>query len=60
MVEKGDTVECAHLVLVSLSYLLDFLIAMDFLGCTQIKETVEKRIKVGLVKQPIVSNAFVF
>lgn len=45
MVEKGDTVECAHLVLVSLSYLLDFLIAMDFLGCTQIKETVEKRIK---------------
>lgn len=44
MVEKGDT-ECAHLVLVSLSYLLDFLIAVDFLGCDQIKLSVEQKIR---------------
>ena len=45
IVEKGDTGECAHLVLVSLSYLLDFLIAVDFLGCLDLKATVEQRIK---------------
>jgi len=44
MVEKGDT-ECAHLVLVSLSYLLDFLIAVDFLGCDHIKVSVEEKIR---------------
>jgi len=44
IVEKEDT-ECAHLVLVSLSYLLDFLIAVDFLGCEEIKSSVEEKIK---------------
>jgi len=44
MVERGDW-ECAHLVLVSLSYLLDFLIAVDFLGCETIKHQVEEKIK---------------
>jgi len=44
MVEKGDW-ECAHLVLVSLSYLLDFLIAVDFLGCERIKASVEDKIR---------------
>ena len=44
ILEMGDT-ECAHLVLVSLSYLLDFLIAVDFLGCTDIKTVLESRIK---------------
>ena len=32
-------------VLVSLSYLLDFLIAMDFLGCEKVKASVEEKIK---------------
>ena len=32
-------------VLVSLSYLLDFLIAVDFLGCEDIKSSVEEKIK---------------
>ena len=32
-------------VLVSLSYLLDFLIAVDFLGCDAIKSSVEEKIK---------------
>jgi len=41
---KGD-LECAHLVLVSLSYLLDFLIAVDFLGCDKLKSSVEEKIK---------------
>jgi hypothetical protein len=45
IVEKDDTAECAHLVLVSLSYLLDFLIAVDFLGFQEIKATVETRVK---------------
>jgi len=44
IVEKEDF-DCAHLVLVSLSYLLDFLIAMDFLGCERVKESVEEKIK---------------
>jgi len=44
IVEKEDS-DCAHLVLVSLSYLLDFLISMDFLGCDQIKASVEGKIK---------------
>jgi len=40
IVEKGNK-ECAHLVLVSLSYLLDFLIAMDFLGCLGVQSAIE-------------------
>ena len=44
IVEKEDA-DCAHLVLVSLSYLLDFLIAVDFLGCDAIKSSVEEKIK---------------
>jgi len=44
MVEKGDW-ECAHLVLVSLSYLLDFLIAVDFLGCDKIKAVIEDKVR---------------
>ena len=32
-------------VLVSLSYLLDFLIAVDFLGCDKLKSSVENKIK---------------
>merc|ERR1711937_1031874 len=32
MVENGD-MECRHLVLASLSYMLDFLVAVDFLCC---------------------------
>ena len=32
-------------VLVSLSYLLDFLIAVDFLGCEEIKSSLEEKIK---------------
>ena len=44
MVEKGDW-ECAHLILVSLSYLLDFLIAVDFLGCDRLKGVVEDKVK---------------
>ena len=45
IIERGDTGHCAHLVLVSLSYLLDFLIAVDFLGFTEVKDTVEERVK---------------
>ena len=44
MVESGDW-ECSNLVLVSQSYLLDFLRAMDFLKCEKLKETVENKIK---------------
>ena len=44
MVDKDDH-DCAHLVLVSLSYLLDFLKAADFLGCERIKGSLEERIK---------------
>jgi len=44
MVEKGDW-ECAHLILVSLSYLLDFLIAADFLGCERLKSVLEEKVK---------------
>lgn len=44
----GDTGQCAHLVLVSLSYLLDFLIAVDFLGFTEVKDTVEERVKMHI------------
>ena len=44
MVEKGDW-ECADLILVSLSYLLDFLIAVDFLGCDKLKAVIEKKVK---------------
>jgi len=44
MVEKGDW-ECAHLILVSLSYLLDFLIAVDFLGCERMKAVIEEKVK---------------
>jgi len=44
MVEKGDW-ECAHLILVSLSYLLDFLIAVDFLGCDKMKCVIEEKVK---------------
>jgi len=44
MVEKGDW-ECAHLILVSLSYLLDFLIAVDFLGCDKLKCVIEEKVK---------------
>jgi len=44
MVEIGDW-ECAHLILVSLSYLLDFLIALDFLGCDKLKTVVEEKVK---------------
>ena len=44
MVEKGDW-ECAHLILVSLSYLLDFLIAVDFLGCERLKAVIEEKVK---------------
>jgi len=40
IVEKGIK-ECAHLVLVSQSYLLDFLIAMDFLGCLGVQSAIE-------------------
>ena len=39
LVEKGD-LECAQLILVSLAYLLDFLIAADFLGCERLQATV--------------------
>jgi len=34
--------------LVSLSYLLDFLIAVDFLGFTEVKDTVEGRVKMHI------------
>jgi len=44
MVEKEDW-ECAHLVLVSLSYLMDFLFAVDFLGCERLKLGVEEKVK---------------
>jgi len=44
MVEKEDW-ECAHLVLVSHSYLMDFLLAVDFLGCERLKVGVEERVK---------------
>jgi hypothetical protein len=44
VVERGD-LECAHLVLVSLSYLLDFLRAVDFLGCQQVKTGVEELVR---------------
>eukprot|EP00092_Neocalanus_flemingeri_P089406 GFUD01113146.1.p1 GENE.GFUD01113146.1~~GFUD01113146.1.p1 ORF type:complete len:260 (-),score=81.71 GFUD01113146.1:52-831(-) len=44
MVEKDDS-ECAHLILVSLEYLLDFLIAVDFLGCEGVKAVLEEKIK---------------
>jgi len=44
MLEKADW-ECAHLILVSLSYLLDFLIAVDFLGCESLKAGLEKKVK---------------
>jgi len=44
MVEKGDW-ECADLILVSLSYLLDFLIAVDFLGCDKLKAVIEEKVK---------------
>lgn len=44
VVEKGDE-ECAHLVLVSISYLLDFLIAVDFLGCQAVKSVVEEMVR---------------
>jgi len=44
MVEKDDR-ECAHLILVSLPYLLDFLIAVDFLGCENLKTVLEKKVK---------------
>eukprot|EP00092_Neocalanus_flemingeri_P006373 GFUD01006862.1.p1 GENE.GFUD01006862.1~~GFUD01006862.1.p1 ORF type:complete len:293 (-),score=87.44 GFUD01006862.1:33-911(-) len=47
MVEKGDW-ECAHLILVSLSYLLDFLIAVDFLGCERLKSVLEEKVKYKL------------
>ena len=43
MVESGDW-ECSNLVLVSQSYLLDFLRAMDFLRCEKLKVTVENKI----------------
>ena len=48
IIERGDTSQCAHLVLVSLSYLLDFLIAVDFLGFTEVKDTVEERVKMHI------------
>jgi len=48
IIERGDTGQCAHLVLVSLSYLLDFLIAVDFLGFTEVKDTVEERVKMHI------------
>jgi len=48
IIERGDTNQCAHLVLVSLSYLLDFLIAVDFLGFTEVKDTVEERVKMHI------------
>ena len=48
IIERGDTAQCAHLVLVSLSYLLDFLIAVDFLGFTEVKDTVEGRVKMQI------------
>ena len=48
IIERGDTSQCAHLVLVSLSYLLDFLIAVDFLGFTEVKDTVEGRVKMHI------------
>eukprot|EP00092_Neocalanus_flemingeri_P089403 GFUD01113143.1.p1 GENE.GFUD01113143.1~~GFUD01113143.1.p1 ORF type:complete len:261 (-),score=88.12 GFUD01113143.1:27-779(-) len=41
MVEKDDS-ECAHLILVSIDYLLDFLIAVDFLGCERLKSVLEE------------------
>eukprot|EP00092_Neocalanus_flemingeri_P081051 GFUD01101174.1.p1 GENE.GFUD01101174.1~~GFUD01101174.1.p1 ORF type:complete len:222 (+),score=60.83 GFUD01101174.1:2-667(+) len=42
--EKDDW-ECAHLILVSLEYLLDFLIAVDFLGCERLKSVLEVIVK---------------
>eukprot|EP00092_Neocalanus_flemingeri_P089405 GFUD01113145.1.p1 GENE.GFUD01113145.1~~GFUD01113145.1.p1 ORF type:complete len:244 (-),score=83.04 GFUD01113145.1:52-753(-) len=44
MVEKDDS-ECAHLILVSIDYLLDFLIAVDFLGCEGVKSVLEEKVK---------------
>ena len=44
IVEKADW-ECAHLILVSLSYLLDFLIAVDFLGFENLKAGLEMKVK---------------
>ena len=44
MVEKDDR-ECALLILVSLPYLLDFLIAVDFLGCDNLKTVLEKKVR---------------
>ena len=44
MTESGDW-ECAHLILVSLSYLLDFLIAVDFLGCERLKTVIAEKVK---------------
>jgi len=49
MVEKDD-MDCAHLVLVSLSYLLDFLVAVDFLCCDKLKAGVEKKIRTQISK----------
>ena len=37
-------------VLVSLSYLLDFLVAVDFLCCDEIKAGVEKKIRTQISK----------
>jgi len=45
LVATGDTEECASLVLASLSYLLDFVIVVDFLGFTKIQAAVEERIR---------------
>ena len=49
MVEKGD-MECFTLLNTSLSYLLQFLVAVDFLCCDKLKAGVEERIKYRISK----------
>ena len=49
MVEKGD-MECFTLLNTSLSYLLQFLVAVDFLCCDKLKAGVEERIKKRISK----------
>ena len=45
IVEKGDTLQCSHLSPSSLHYLVDFLVAMDFLDCSEVKTAVEKLVR---------------
>ena len=45
IVETDDTKECSHLVLSSIYYLLDFLVTLDFLGCSEVKMAVEELVR---------------